>query len=330
MANNNGVLIVVETKEGKPTPASLELLAFGNALSQESKHPLYASPFGSADSSTSGGLATMVDKVYAVEDPSFDEFDLESRLQAITQVVQISSPAILLLGASLESKDLAPRLALRLDTGVVNNCEELRVDMETGVIEALCSVFGGAALSTYRFDDARPCIVNMSLGVAQPINLPRGDRGETISVSLEIVETPRRAKVVDRISSAGPRLEESEVIVAGGKGLGIPENFLYIQELADVLGGMSAASRAIVDLGWATPAQQVGLTGKVVTPNLYLAIGISGASQHMVGCSSARNIVAVNRDEDAPIFQHARYGVVADCLEFLPAFIVKCRQLGTV
>ncbi len=329
MADNSGVLIVVETKEGRPTSASLELLAFGNALSQESKQPLYASVFGSADSSTSDDIATMVDRVYAVEDPSLDEFDLESRLQAITQVVQISSPAILLLSASLESKDLTPRLALRLDTGVVNNCEELRVDVETGVIEALCSVFGGAALSTYRFDDARPCIVNMSLGVAQLISLPRDGRGETISVSLEIAETPRRAKVVDRISSAGPRLEESEVIVAGGKGLSTPENFLYIQELADVLGGMSAASRAIVDLGWATPAQQVGLTGKVVTPNLYLALGISGASQHMVGCSSARNIVAVNRDEDAPIFQHARYGVVADCLEFLPAFIEKCRQLGT-
>ena len=165
MADNSGVLIVVETKEGRPTSASLELLAFGNALSQESKQPLYASVFGSADSSTSDDIATMVDRVYAVEDPSLDEFDLESRLQAITQVVQISSPAILLLSASLESKDLTPRLALRLDTGVVNNCEELRVDVETGVIEALCSVFGGAALSTYRFDDARPCIVNMSLGV---------------------------------------------------------------------------------------------------------------------------------------------------------------------
>lgn len=330
MADYSGVLIIVETREGKPTPASLELLAFGNALSQESKHPLFASVFGSVAKSTSEDLATVVDKVYAVEAPSFDEFDLESLLQAIAHVVQISSPAILLLSASLESKDLAPRLALRLGTGVVNNCEELHLDMETGIIEAACSVFGGAALSTYRFDDARPCIVSMSPGVAQPVSLPQDGRGEMIRVSPDIVETPRRARVLDRTASAGPRLEESEVIVAGGKGLRALENFPYIQELADVLGGMPAASRAIVDLGWATPAHQVGLTGKVVTPNLYLAIGISGASQHMVGCSSARNIVAVNSDEDAPIFQHARYGVVADCLEFLPAFIEKCRQLGTI
>ncbi len=328
MQDHSGVLIIVETKEGRPTSASLELLAFSNALLRESKHPLNASVFGSAASSASEDLAAAVDTVYAVEDASFDEFDLESRLQAIEHVVELSSPAMLLLSASLESKDLAPRLALRLGTGVVNNCEELRVNTETGVIEAVCSVFGGAALSTYRFDDARPCVVSMSPGVAQPVSLPQDGHGETISVSPHIVEARRRARVLDTTASAGPRLEESEVIVAGGKGLSAPENFHYVQELADVLGGMPAASRAIVDLGWATTAQQVGLTGKVVTPNLYLAMGISGASQHMVGCSSARNIVAVNSDEGAPIFQHARYGVVADCLEFLPAFIEKCRQLG--
>jgi electron transfer flavoprotein alpha subunit len=123
-------------------------------------------------------------------------------------------------------------------------------------------------------------------------------------------------------------LEESEVIVAGGKGLSESENFALIRELAEALGGMPAASRAIVDLGWATRAQQVGLTGQVVSPELYIAAGISGASQHMVGCSSARCIVAINTDRDAPIFQHARYGVVADCSEFLPAFIDKCRELG--
>ena len=138
----------------------------------------------------------------------------------------------------------------------------------------------------------------------------------------------RRSEILERTAPSGPRLEETEVIVAGGKGLSSLENFRFIEELADVLDGMPAASRAIVDLGWATPAQQVGLTGKVVTPNLYIAVGISGASQHMVGCSSARHIVAINTAQDAPIFQHARYGVVADCVEFMPAFIERCRDLG--
>ena len=217
---------------------------------------------------------------------------------------------------------------MRLETGVVTNCEELRIARDTGEVEAICSVFGGAAVSTYRFDEARPCVVSMRPGVAQPLSLPEDGRGETIQVRPDLSGILRRSEILERTAPLGPRLEETEVIVAGGKGLSSPKNFQFIQELADVLEGMPAASRAIVDLGWATPAQQVGLTGKVVTPNLYIAVGISGASQHMVGCSSARHIVAINTDQDAPIFQHARYGVVADCVEFMPAFIERCRELG--
>ena len=119
----------------------------------------------------------------------------------------------------------------------------------------------------------------------------------------------------------GPRIEDADIIVAGGRGLGAPENFRLVQELAAALGGMAGASRPIVDDGWAEPARQVGLTGKITRPSLYIAVGISGASQHMVGCAAAKTLVAINRDPDAAIFRYARYGIVGDCLEILPALI---------
>jgi electron transfer flavoprotein alpha subunit len=146
-----------------------------------------------------------------------------------------------------------------------------------------------------------------------------------VRVEPPLDQAPRRGRVLERSVAPGPKLEDARTIVAGGKGLLKKENFRYVEELAAVLGGMPAASRAIVDIGWASPAQQVGLTGRTVAPDLYLALGVSGASQHMAGCSLARTIVAVNLDRDAAIMRHARYGVVADCVEFLPAFIEACR-----
>ena len=329
MPDHSGVLTIAETDDGRLTSAFLEVFAFGKTLSQELGQPILTAILGSGASSISDELATAVDRVYTADDPAFDEYHVETWLKAIEHVAEISSPAVILLGSSLESRDLAPRLALRLNTGVVTNCEALHIDRDTGEVEAICSVFGGAAVSTYRFDEARPCVVSIRPGVVQPLSLPEDGRGETIQVSPDLSGILRRSEVLERTAPSGPRLEETEVIVAGGKGLGSPANFRLVQELADILEGMPAASRAIVDLGWATPAQQVGLTGKVVTPNLYIAVGISGASQHMVGCSSARHIVAINTDQGAPIFQHARYGVVADCVEFMRAFIETCRELGT-
>ena len=328
LPDHSGVLTIAEANDGRLTPAFLEVLAYGKTLSRELGQPLSAAVLESKSSSITRDISTVVDQVYLAADPLFDEIHVESWVHAIEHISEISSPAVILLTSSLDSRDIAPRLALRLDTGVVTNCEELRVDRETGEVEAICSVFGGAALATYRFDEARPCVVSMRPGVAQPLSLPEDGQGEIIQVQPDLTGVLRRSEILERTAPVGPRLEDTEVIVAGGKGLKGPENFIFIQELAEVLEGMPAASRAIVDLGWATPAQQVGLTGKVVSPDLYIAVGISGASQHMVGCSSARNIVAINTDKDAPIFQHARYGVVADCVEFMPAFIERCRELG--
>jgi len=136
---------------------------------------------------------------------------------------------------------------------------------------------------------------------------------------VDLSAVAERVQVVARSEAGGPRIEEADILVAGGRGLGEKDNYRLVQELADALGGMAAASRPIVDEGWAEPARQVGLTGKITRPTLYIAAGISGASQHMVGCAAAKTLVAINRDPDAAIFRYAKYGIVGDCLEILPA-----------
>jgi electron transfer flavoprotein alpha subunit len=138
-------------------------------------------------------------------------------------------------------------------------------------------------------------------------------------VALDLAAVEERVGVVARSEAVGPRIEEADIIVAGGRGLGAKENYRLVHELADALGGMAAASRPIVDEGWAEPARQVGLTGKITRPQLYIAAGISGASQHMVGCAAAKTLVAINHDAEAAIFRYARFGIVGDCLEILPA-----------
>jgi electron transfer flavoprotein alpha subunit len=137
-------------------------------------------------------------------------------------------------------------------------------------------------------------------------------------VRVDLAEVEERIRVIERARQSGPRLEDAQVIVAGGRGLGVPENFSLVEELAEALGGMAGASRPIVDDGWADASRQIGLTGKITRPALYVAAGISGASQHMAGCAAAKTLVAINRDPDAAIFRYARYGIVGDCLEILP------------
>ena len=326
MADDSGVMVVAETRGSGLAPSTLELLALGSDVARQLGQPLYAALIGSEVSSSAEDLATVAERVYLLDHPSLAEFDLDRQGEALAMAVETAQPTTVLLGASPQARDLAAQLAARLNTGVVTNCLALHPNAATGSLEAVCSVFGGTAQATYQFDDTTPRIVAVQPGVSEPMQLPQGGRGEVIPLSAGPAATPR-TRIVKPAAATGPKLEDADVIVAGGKGLGEADNFRYVVELAEALDGLPAASRAIVDLGWATPDQQVGLTGKVVTPSLYVAVGISGASQHMAGCSAARNIVAINRDPDAAIFRYARYGVVADSLEFLPHFIEQCLEL---
>ncbi|MBI2872791.1 MAG: electron transfer flavoprotein subunit alpha/FixB family protein [Chloroflexi bacterium] len=269
-----------------------------------------------------------VSVAYVAEHPLLGELRPETHARAAAAAVQQAGPSLVLVGQTLLGRDMAPYLAARLNTSVLMNATELRRN-SSGEVEVVCPVYGGSVRAVYTVSESPATVVGFQPGVAVRGEAVAGGarQGQVVSVDPGLGGFQSKVKLVNRATTAGPRLEEARVIVSGGKGLGDKKNYAYIEDLAKVVGGMPGASRAIVDLGWATRAQQVGLTGKRVSPDLYMAIGISGASQHMAGCSTSKVIVAVNRERDAVIFKYARYGVLGDCLEFLPSFIEECRKL---
>jgi electron transfer flavoprotein alpha subunit len=210
---------------------------------------------------------------------------------------------------------VAPRLAGRIGAGVVMNAVGL--ENEGGKLKVTASAYGGDTRVAYEVE-AAVCVVGVMSDALLAEAAEAGTSPPVRDVPVDLARTEERICVVQEAKTEGPRLEDASIIVAGGRGLGAAENFNLVEELAAALGGMAGASRPIVDDGWADSARQVGLTGKITRPVLYVAAGISGASQHMVGCSAAKTLVAINRDPDANIFRYATYGVVGDCLEILP------------
>jgi electron transfer flavoprotein alpha subunit len=233
------------------------------------------------------------------------------------EAVRAVEPDVVLIPRGQDVGELAPRLAARVGGGSVAGVEEVRRSSD-GHIEAVAAVFGGAARAVYRFTAGGPAVVGLAPILADP---PPREQGRTVTRT--VLDVPEEAEpsvsvVETAVDTGAPRIEDARVVVSGGRGLQDGDNFHLVRELADALGGMPGASRAVVDDGWAPPSEQVGLTGAIVTPDVYVAAGISGASQHMAGCSNARVIVAINSDPTAPIFRYAHFGIVDDCLEVLP------------
>ena len=216
--------------------------------------------------------------------------------------------------------ELAPRLATRLGAGSVVSATEIRL-ASGGGLEAVVAVFGGAARAVYRFTGDGPPVIGLAPALVDPPPREAGRTAPRSALDAPVPERPRVTVVEPAEDGGGARIEDARVVVSGGRGLGEGANFELIRALAEALGGMPGASRAIVDDGWAPPSEQVGLTGAIVAPDVYIAAGISGASQHMAGCANARVIVAINNDPGAPIFRYAHYGIVDDCLEVLPELI---------
>lgn len=254
-----------------------------------------------------------------VVDPKLVTFGGDVAVEALAQYARQYDFRLLLVPQTFDARLTAPRLAARIDAGVVMN--GLALGAEGGEIAVTASAFGGDTRVVYVLAGAARYVVGMSTSalVVEPAPTPTTPPVRDVGLDLGAVE--ERVQIVARSEASGPRIEEATILVAGGRGLGEKGNYRLIQELAEALGGMAAASRPIVDEGWAEPARQVGLTGKITRPQLYIAAGISGASQHMVGCAAAKTLVAINRDPDAAIFRYARFGIVGDCLEILPALV---------
>jgi electron transfer flavoprotein alpha subunit len=242
-------------------------------------------------------------------------------VEALAQYCAQHSPRAVLFTQTHESRLAAARLAGRLSCAVALNAMDLEPGAD-GRLLVTASAYGGDTRAVYELTGT-PAIVAIAANAvaAAPLDQPSA-KPSVREIHAHLSGVVERIRVVAPAQGqSGPRLEDAQVIVAGGRGLGAPENFRLVQDLAEALGGMAAASRPIVDDGWIDSSRQVGLTGKITRPALYIAAGISGASQHMVGCAAAKTIVAINRDPEAAVFRYARYGIVGDCLEVLPELI---------
>ncbi len=274
-------------------------------------------PDGSSD--TAGRFGA--DDVECLQHDALEGFSPDAYVEALARHCEQEPPGLVIFSQDADSRLVAPRLAGRLGAGVVMNGVDLAVGADGG-LEATASAYGGDTRVVYELSGAPSYVVALAPNALRPEPFSDGPTSpECRTIASDLAGIQERVRVVKRAQAEGPRLEEADIIVSGGRGLGSPENYKLIEQLAEVLGGLAGASRPIVDEGWVDSSQQVGLTGKITRPALYLAAGISGASQHMAGCSAAKAIVAINRDPDAAIFRYARYGVVGDCLEILPELI---------
>lgn len=325
-----GVLVFGEMTDDGLASVTGELLAVARSLADESGDSVAAALLASdVGSAADDAVALGADAVYKVEDALLAEPQIDAHLAAFESVCRSVSPSVVLVGRTPLGRDVGPRLAFRLGAAVAQDCVEVSINPDTGRVNAVRPVYGGNAMSRVSFsgDGAQVVIVRPKTFEAAEPDAARS--GEISDFDAGLDESAIKARLVETVQqqAEGVRLEDAGVVVSGGRGLGGPEPFETLRSLSDMLGGALGASRAACDAGWIDHSHQVGLTGKTITPDLYITVGISGASQHMAGCSASKNIVAINRDEDANIFKSATYGVVGDWNRVLPSFIETVREL---
>ena len=317
-----GTLIIAETADGAVAPLSFELLAAARALADQGAGDVSALVAG--DESLAQSLIEHgADAVYVCPAGSLDPGSAEAGAGAALAAVEAAGADIVLMGQTSVGRDLGPLMAFRLNTAVAMECLSLAID--GGRLRAVRSCYGGNANAevTWR-GDVR--IATLKPKAVDPL-APEASRSGSVTAIDAVGEQRVRVISTEAAEATGIRLEDADVVVSGGRGLGDPSAFEMMEELAGLLGGATGASRAACDLGWYPPSQQVGLTGKTVTPDLYVAVAISGASQHMAGMSGSKNIVAVNRDPDCNMVQVARFAVVEDYKKVVPALIDAIKAL---
>jgi electron transfer flavoprotein alpha subunit len=319
------ILIVPDGGQDASSPVVCELVTLARQLAPPSQGRVGVLLIGEVAPEPDAWAARGVDRVYFATGAS-DEALPETRLATVAEAARRASPAVVLFPHAVSGAELAPRLAFRLDGAVVTGCIDVRIEDDTVRCTRPC--YGGLACESDELA-ATPVVATVRAGVFERAPEQAGRRAELIDLG-PIDHQSARIKRVDRRieEAAGTRLEDATVIVAGGRGLEGPEGFQLLAQLAHELGGVVGASRVPCDLGWCPHSWQIGLTGKTVTPELYLAVGISGAGHHMAGCGNARTIVAINSDPEATIFQDARFGVAGDYREVVPALIGQLRALN--
>lgn len=327
MADESGVLVIGEASDGALAGITAELLGAARRLVEGIGGHVSVALLGSGVGSLAQTAITQgADRVYVAESAALDGFVPDAWLPVVQQIISQANPSVILLGQTSLGRDLGPHLAFRLGTGVAMDTLELEASDGRVVMTRAC--FGGNAREAITISTS-PKIATVRAKSQEPLEPDSSRQGEIIPVSVSIDASTVREKILERTKAKaeGVRLEDADIVVSGGRGLGSPEGFRLVEELAGALGGAVGASRAACDLGWYPPSQQVGLTGKTVSPDLYVAVAISGASQHWAGMAGSKNVVAINKDPDANMVKSARFAVVADYKQVLPALVEAVKKL---
>lgn len=320
-------VFIETTQEGQARSVGLELLSPGRRLADTQGGQLIGVVIGHhVDEAVKSATAYGADTVIVVDGPEFAHFTTDAYTDTLHQLVEEYGPTTMLVGATNAGRDMAPRLACRLLTGLTADCTALDIDQASGNVAWTRPAFGGNLMATILCPDHRPQIGTVRPGVFKKDDCDEARTAQIVRKDISIPSERIRVKLIEQIADAvgeAVDLENAEIIISGGRGTGGPEGFAPIKELAEILGATVGASRAAVDSGWISHAHQVGQTGKTVGPKLYIACGISGAIQHLAGMSGSDTVVAINKDPDAPIFGMADYGIVGDYREVLPLLKAK-------
>ncbi len=329
MAGGTGIVTFAETKNGKLTPVARETVGAARRLADEKSLKVISVLIGDGIASLADDLIKLgADRVIICENPILAGYLDESYCKILAEISKSEDAAVMLGGATFVGKSLFPRLATSLSSGLAADVTSIGWDGDN--ILAVRPAYGGKALIQLSPAGPGPQMATLRPKAFPEPSPDNGRSGEKIELAYDESKHGSRAKILERVSEGGQEisLTDADIIVSGGRGIKEAANYKMIEELAGVLGAAAGASRAVVDAGWVSYSHQVGQTGKTVNPKLYIACGISGAIQHLVGMQSSKTIVAINRDAEAPIFKVATYGIVGDIFEILPRLTEKLKAMA--
>ncbi len=326
---HRGVWVFAEQRAGMLAGVVSELLHEGSKLGHELGEPLCALLLGHEMREAAQELIYLgAERVYLVESPQLKQYLGDAYVEVVVELIKEHRPSIVLLGATTIGRSLGPRVAARLETGLTADCTGLEIEPETRHLLQIRPTFGGRLMAVVTCPHHRPQMATVRPKVFKSAERDVSRSGEIVSRDYKLRRLPQKTEIVDVIKKIRQtaNISEADIIVSGGRGLGNSKNFRIIEELAKVLGGAVGASRAAVDAGWISYAYQVGQTGRTVAPRMYMACGIHGAVQHLVGMQSSDIIVAINKNPKAPIFGVADYCIVGDVLEVVPALTREAKK----
>jgi electron transfer flavoprotein alpha subunit len=329
MTEYKGVMIFGEVVEGKLASITTELLGCGRGLAKDLGHELSVVLVGNNIVNFAREAITAgADKVYVVDNTLFKDYQTDSYVPVMEKVVKQLLPQILLMGQTSIGRDLAPRLAFRLNTAVTMGCIDLSIDPTSKLMLQTKPVYGGNALAVFTCRSF-PQMATVRLKAMTPLPPDASRKGEVIAIDVTLDPSVIKTRLLEKVKeeAEGIKLEDAKVVIGGGRGIGSAQGFKQLEELAKILKGAVGATRPVCDNGWMPTTSQIGLTGKIISPDLYIAVAVSGASQHMGGCSNAKNIIAINNSPEANIFRQAHIGVVGDWKTILPVFSAKLKEL---